>query len=178
MDRCIVGKLNVRRKVFSFISCLFVFDTNRCTCVIPYKIKSGSLFIETHREQYYINLLSILLKCSPLPIEILTAVGESFVTVTMISMNCNILLSYFFYFFSGFHEFGISLFAGLVDVEPKEAAMLPCIIAHHPCPHPPQGWWAIMRGAVNSLRILQRQQEKIEKIIRFFSLQIINRMDH
>ena len=52
-----------------------------------YKIKSGSLFIETHREQYYINLLSILLKCSPLPIEILTAVGESFVTVTMISMN-------------------------------------------------------------------------------------------
>jgi hypothetical protein len=54
--------------------------------------------------------------------------------LNFVTFYCHIFLI----FFSGFHEFGISLFAGLVDVEPKEAAMLPCIIAHHPCPHPPR----------------------------------------
>jgi len=48
------------------------------------------------------------------------------------SISSSSLLSFFFLFL-GFDKFGICLFLRVINVELK-AAMLPCIIVHHPCP--------------------------------------------
>ena len=50
------------------------------------------------------------------------------------SVSSSSLLSCFL--FLGFGKFGICLFSGLVNIELKGAAMLPCKIVHHHCPHP------------------------------------------